>query len=68
MITNEQITKLSTRKGVARLAVENFLGSLNGLSITEAYENLNQDARAYKWNGPTRTAIAQGISQHFSPR
>lgn len=61
-LTPEQIQKLAGRKGVKRVAVENFLGSLAGSRASDAFSNLRQDARDYKWNAATVTAISKGIT------
>lgn len=65
MLTPEQIERLASREGVRRVAVENFLGSLDGSSAVDAFQNLRADARSYGWNEATRTAIADGIRRHF---
>ena len=67
MITREQIETLASRNGVRRIAVENFLGTL-GLegSALAAKLNLRQDARDYKWNAATQSAIARGIDLFYA--
>ena len=62
-LTNEEIEKLASKKNVKRIAVENFLSSMGGLTVSDAYGNLGMDARLYKWNAPTRNAISKGIEK-----
>ncbi len=59
----ERIKELASREGVKRIAVENFLGTLGGLSRDEARANLEQDTKAYRWNTATGRAIQQGIEE-----
>jgi hypothetical protein len=56
------------RRSGRAIAIDNFLASLDGLTAQEAFANLRADAKSYGWDGPTRTAIAEGISLHFSGR
>jgi len=49
-----------------RVAVENFLASLDGLTAHDAYENARMDARSYGWNAATLEAVINGIGKHFS--
>jgi hypothetical protein len=68
-LSPDQIQKLATRKGVRRIAVENFLGTLgNEGGAMNAKRNLYADARDYKWNSATQTAISRGIDLYFSRR
>lgn len=62
MLTQEQIVKLASRRNVKSIAVLNFLGTLSGMSSTDAYANLQQDARMYRWNAATVKAISDGIA------
>lgn len=56
------IGRLASKSGVKRIAVENFLSSLDpNMSQWEHYENLRADAASYKWNVATVKAITQGI-------
>jgi hypothetical protein len=66
MISRERIQELASRKGVRKIAVENFLGSVEGLSRPAAIMNLAQDARDYRWNAATQSAIKRGIELHFA--
>jgi hypothetical protein len=59
------IEQFAGRKDVKRRAVENFLGSLTGLSKADALGNLKQDAKDYKWNAATVAAIQAGIQAFF---
>lgn len=62
MLTNADIARLAARKNVNSIAVQNFLGSC-GTDKSEAWANLRQDARAYKWNAATVKAISDGIAK-----
>jgi hypothetical protein len=66
MITAQQIEVLASRKGVRRVAVENFLGSVGqaGGAANER-RNLISDALAYGWNAATVSAISRGIGLHY---
>lgn len=62
-LTNEQIEKLASRKGVDRTAVENFLMTVDANdNATSAYANARDDGKSYKWNAATQTAISLGIT------
>jgi hypothetical protein len=65
-LTAQQIETLAARKGVRRIAVMNFLGSL-GYAGSKSGElrNMYDDARSYKWNSATQNAIARGIELYF---
>jgi hypothetical protein len=60
-ITREQIEQLASRKGVRKIAVHNFLGTLGDMRAFDATQNLYQDARDYRWNAATIAAIKRGI-------
>jgi hypothetical protein len=61
-LTIEEITKLSSREGVKRIAVENFLMTVtNNPSMVAAIENLKHDSKSYNWNTKTFDAIMDGI-------
>jgi hypothetical protein len=62
-IAAERIADLASREGVQKIAVENFLGTLGGLSRAEARANLEQDTKAYSWGTATGRAIQQGIEE-----
>ena len=61
-LTDKEIEKLASRKGVKRIAVENFLMT-NHINKTPmvAYANLHLDTCLYKWNSATVKAISDGI-------
>jgi len=61
----EEIERLSSRKGVRKIAVENFLISLNDASYSDAMANLRRDTDLYKWNASTRKAISDGIRKAY---
>ena len=61
-LTTQEIEKLASRKGVKRIAVENFLMTVtNNKTASIAYSNLFMDSRLYKWNAATVKAIQKGI-------
>ena len=59
-LTGPEIEALASPKGVKRVAVENFLGTM-GADRTAALMNMNADARSYRWNRDTVRAILDGI-------
>lgn len=65
MLTRNELSTLADRPGVKRVAVRNFLGTLEGLNYEAALMNLDLDARLYHWDYPTRQAIRDGILLHF---
>jgi hypothetical protein len=66
MITEDQIKRLASRKGVKAIAVENFLGSIDcNADASTAFGNAAIDAKLYKWNAATVRAINDGIALHF---
>lgn len=61
-----EIEKLASRAGVKKVAVENFLISLDTAAPKDAHlANLEMDARLYKWNAATVAAIRTGISTAY---
>ena len=44
-----------------RIAVENFLFSMAGMTYGQARANVELDARLYGWNAATRRALVAGI-------
>ena len=63
MLSHARIAALAAREGVDRLTVENFLGTLGGLTQAEALANLELDAVAYGWStshGPRHPAGHHG--------
>lgn len=61
-LLDAQIAMLAGRSKVRKIAVENFLSSMGGLTREEARGNLYLDAVLYRWNAPTIEAIAKGIA------
>lgn len=57
----DEIKKFASRKGVRRIAIENFLMSM-GSNYDHALINLEIDTQLYKWNKRTIKAIRDGIS------
>ena len=64
-LTNEQIEKLAAGKGVRRVAVENFLGTLSGDRGADL-RNQGLDSRLYRWNMQTCAAIRTGIKLAYA--
>jgi len=61
-LMDREINKLASRKGVRRVAVENFLMTVHyNKTSSIAIANLRLDARLYKWNDETVRAISDGI-------
>jgi len=67
MLNGERIEELARQPKTRRVAVENFLSSLGGLSFQEAKGNLELDAASYRWNEETVGAIWTGVLEHFGP-
>jgi hypothetical protein len=61
-LTNEEIEILASKPGVKRIAVENFLGSLQSNSYAADVANMQMDAGMYRWNAQTVSAITKGIN------
>ena len=65
-LTDAEVAKFATRKGAKRIAVENFLGTLDERAgLYGNRQNLYADARSYGWNAATFEAIRQGIGLAF---
>ena len=63
----EYIQKQSNKKGVKKIAVENFLMSLDkDYSIQDTKSNLFLDGSSYKWNSKTIETIYKGIDKFYS--
>lgn len=62
-LTESEIEVFASRTNVKRVGVENFLGTVAGLSRKDALANLHQDARCYRWNSATVAAIKAGIDR-----
>ena len=68
-ISINEIEELASKKGVRKIAVENFLMTLpteDENAEWNAYMNLDMDSRLYKWNSATLKAIKSGIKKTFS--
>lgn len=63
-----RICELASQDGVDQRAVENFLGTLEGMTEDEATANLVQDAKSFRWDTLTVRVIQQGIREHFHGR
>lgn len=59
-LTIKEIEKFASRKGVRRIATENFLMSM-GTIYKHAIGNLLLDTASYGWNSATYKAIKDGI-------
>lgn len=58
----EEVEELANGKGVRRIAVENFLGTVdNNPDVNTALLKLTLDAGRYHWNVATVNAIRKGI-------
>lgn len=66
MLTPDRIQQLSGRTGVRKLAVQNFLMTLRGMTEGQALLNLKQDATSYRWDSITQKAIREGIAEFFA--
>jgi hypothetical protein len=61
-LTAEQIELLASREDARRVAVENFLSTVDPLDGPgAAFVNMRADARSYKWNESTVDAIRTGL-------
>lgn len=61
-LTNAEIEKFAGLPRVKRIAVENFLSSVEyNKNKTDAILNMLADAKIYKWNTETVDAIREGI-------
>jgi hypothetical protein len=62
-----KIEKLSNKKGVKKIAVQNFLGTVgSNPDYMSASMNAEMDAGMYGWNYATQGAIHEGISIFFN--
>ena len=64
-ITVDRIKDLAAGVGVRKIAVVNFLGSIGDMPRGAAMANLTADAKSYRWNKETVTAIRTGIDEYF---
>lgn len=53
---------------VDQTAVDNFLGTLEGLTYQEAVGNCEMDAASHGWSRETQAAIRVGLLAHFFPK
>lgn len=61
-LTEDEVNRFASRKGVKKIAVENFLISVTANEIKyNAVQNAYYDQRLYKWNSATLKAILDGI-------
>jgi len=61
-LDNDEIERLANKPGVKKIAVENFLMTVdNNDNAMYAGMNLGEDAKSYKWNAATVSAIKEGI-------
>lgn len=61
-LTDAEVEKFASAKGAKRVAVENFLMTLDtDIGSLGNMLNLHQDAQSYKWNTATVRAIEAGI-------
>jgi hypothetical protein len=61
-LSSSEIDELSSRPGVKKVAVENYLSTLSGDKMADSM-NLSSDAASYKWNPATVKAIREGIDR-----
>lgn len=61
-LTESEIVDLAARNNVRGNAVGNFLGSMGGLTESEARGNLRLDTGLYRWNKDTVQAVEDGIN------
>lgn len=61
-MTNQAATK---KRIYSATAAANFLGSLHGLTCSEARMNLCADACTYGWSDATVREIGRGIDAHY---
>ena len=65
-LTPAEIEKLASRKGVRRIAVENFLSTVDTeMRLGDHLRNLNADTRSYGWKAATRNAIEAGLVRMY---
>jgi hypothetical protein len=62
-LSTARIADLASCEDVDVAAVENFLGTVDGLTKSEALANLELDVVAYGWNAATCRAIQRGIME-----
>jgi len=68
-LTAAEVEKFASTKGVKRIAVENFLSSLDtDIGVMGNTMNMQMDARMYKWNTATQRVIEAGIRAAGKPK
>jgi predicted heme/steroid binding protein len=66
-LTSEELEEFAGRKGVRRIAIENFLMSAPiDIGLAGNLYNLQRDAKSYGWNSKTQKAISDGLKLIFS--
>lgn len=67
-LTGPEIEELAGSRKAKRIAVENFLGTMDpALSADTHRANMYMDADLYQWNSVTRIAILTGIAMAYEP-
>jgi len=67
ILTSDEIERLASSRGAKRIAVENFLSTLDAhIGYIGNRANTYQDAEAYRWSDATVRAIIEGIRLAFS--
>ena len=59
-LTNEEINKFASRRGVSKEAVLKFFSNISD-SPLEVGQQMLDDARLYRWNEATFRAIQDGV-------
>ena len=66
LLNMREIVHLTAMPRVRRIAVENFLGTLDNTMPKEMHLlNLRNDAASYRWNIATVSAIKKGIEMMY---
>lgn len=68
-LTSTEVEKYASVKGGKRIAIENFLSTLDtSIGVMGNTMNAQMDARMYKWNTVTIRAIEAGIRAAGKPK
>jgi hypothetical protein len=68
-LTSTEVEKYASVKGGKRIAIENFLCTLDtSIGVMGNTMNAQMDARMYKWNTVTIRAIEAGIRAAGKPK
>ena len=68
-LTAAEVEKFASTKGVKKIAVENFLSSLDkDIGVMGNTMNAHMDAQMYKWNTATIRVIEAGIREAHKPK